>query len=166
VGPARQVTTRDESGQMTAHGVKQLPTGMIAPDGPPTTLGPSGRDWVAFLQGNVTRDATYFVNGTPVGARDIFQARAPSRSGALLSKAGRAWRALSVRACALRCGPAVRLPGRAGACEPCHSRPRSRGPSSLRKVTSARACGWGRMPEADWRSGEACHIMRAGEGRR
>ncbi len=61
---------------MTAHGVKQLPTGMIAPDGPPSTLGPSGRDWVAFLQGNVTRDATYFVNGTPVGARDIFQARA------------------------------------------------------------------------------------------
>jgi hypothetical protein len=75
-GAARQVTTRDESGQMTAHGVKQLPTGMIAPDGPPSTLGPSGRDWVAFLQGNVTRDATYFVNGTPVGARDIFQARA------------------------------------------------------------------------------------------
>ena len=68
-----QVTTRDESGQVTAHGVKQLPSGMLAPDGPPTTLGPSGRDWVAFLQGNVTRDATYFVNGTPVGARDIFQ---------------------------------------------------------------------------------------------
>lgn len=68
-----QVTTRDESGQITAHGVKQLPSGMLAPDGPPTTLGPSGRDWVAFLQGSATRDATYFVNGTPVGARDIFQ---------------------------------------------------------------------------------------------
>jgi hypothetical protein len=25
-------------------------------------------------QGNVTRDATYFLNGTPIGARDIFQA--------------------------------------------------------------------------------------------
>ena len=68
-----QVTTRDESGQITAHGVKQLPSGMLAPDGPPTTLGSSGRDWVAFLQGSATRDATYFVNGTPVGARDIFQ---------------------------------------------------------------------------------------------
>ena len=79
---ALQVTTRDESGQMTAHGVKQLPSGMLAPDGPPTTLGPSGRDWVAFLQGNVTRDATYFVNGTPVGARDIFQV--PARPAVLL----------------------------------------------------------------------------------
>ena len=68
-----QVTTRDENGQITAHGVKQLPSGMLAPDGPPTTLGSSGRDWVAFLQGSATRDATYLVNGTPVGARDIFQ---------------------------------------------------------------------------------------------
>lgn len=72
-----QVTTRDESGQVTAHGVKQLPSGMLAPDGPPTTLGASGRDWMAFVQGNLTRDATYFVNGTPVGARDIFQVLLP-----------------------------------------------------------------------------------------
>lgn len=45
---------------------------MLAADGPPTTLSPTGVDRVAFLQGNLTRDATYFVNGSPVGARDIF----------------------------------------------------------------------------------------------
>ena len=46
----------------------------MAADGPPTTLSDTGIDKVAFLQGNLARDATYFLNGTPVGARDLFQA--------------------------------------------------------------------------------------------
>jgi len=67
-----QVTARDDSGQICSQATRQLPTGMLAADGPPTTLSPTGVDRVAFLQGNLTRDATYFVNGSPVGARDIF----------------------------------------------------------------------------------------------
>ncbi|KAL0049777.1 hypothetical protein WJX82_009734 [Trebouxia sp. C0006] len=43
-----------------------------AMDGPPTTHSSKGKDRVAFLQGNITRDATHYVNGTPVGARDEF----------------------------------------------------------------------------------------------
>ncbi len=70
-----QVTARDDSGQICSHATRQLPTGMLAADGPPTTLSPTGVDRVAFLQGNLTRDATYFVNGSPVGARDIFVVR-------------------------------------------------------------------------------------------
>ena len=45
----------------------------MAAEGPPTTLSDKGVDRVAFLQGNLARDATYFLNGTPVGARDLFQ---------------------------------------------------------------------------------------------
>lgn len=36
-----QVTTRDESEQITAHGMVQLPSGMLAPDGPAHHGGPS-----------------------------------------------------------------------------------------------------------------------------
>ena len=67
-----QVTARDDSGQVCAHATRQLPTGLLAADGPPTTLSGGGVDRLAFLQGNVTRDATYYLNGSPVGARDIF----------------------------------------------------------------------------------------------
>ncbi|BDA41547.1 Protein TOC75, chloroplastic [Coccomyxa sp. Obi] len=67
-----QVTARDDSGQICSHATRQLPTGMLAADGPPTTLSPTGVDRLAFLQANLTRDATYFVNGSPVGARDMF----------------------------------------------------------------------------------------------
>ncbi len=70
-----QVTARDDSGQVCAHATRQLPSGMLAADGPPTTLSASGCDRLAFLQGNLTRDATYFLNGGPVGARDIFVVR-------------------------------------------------------------------------------------------
>ncbi|KAK9809832.1 hypothetical protein WJX72_000025 [[Myrmecia] bisecta] len=68
-----QVTARDEQGGLCTHGSRQLPNGMVAQDGPPTTLSDTGRDRLAFLQGQVTRDATYYVNGAQVGARDIFQ---------------------------------------------------------------------------------------------
>lgn len=72
-----QVTARDDSGQVCSHATRQLPSGMLAADGPPTTLSPTGVDRVAFLQANLTRDATYFVNGSPVGPRDIFVVRYP-----------------------------------------------------------------------------------------
>ena len=71
-----QVTARDDSGQVCPNATRQLPSGMLAPNGPPTTLSPKGVDRLGFLQGNLTRDATYFVNGSPVGARDIFVVRA------------------------------------------------------------------------------------------
>ena len=67
-----QVTARDDSGQVCSQATRQLPNGMLAADGPPTTLSSSGVDLVGFLQANVTRDATFFVNGSPIGARDIF----------------------------------------------------------------------------------------------
>ena len=41
-------------------------------DGPPTTHSGTGTDRILFAQGGITRDTTRFVNGTPVGARDIF----------------------------------------------------------------------------------------------
>jgi len=67
-----EVTTRDEQGQVVTTGRKMLPSGHAAMDGPPTTHSSKGKDRVAFLQGNITRDATHYVNGTPVGARDQF----------------------------------------------------------------------------------------------
>eukprot|EP00884_Botryococcus_braunii_P006606 jgi/Botrbrau1/15947/Bobra.0260s0008.1 len=67
-----QLTTRDETGALVTHGAKMTPLGVLAEDGPPTTLGDTGVDTVAFLQGSVTRDNTYLLNGTPVGGRDIF----------------------------------------------------------------------------------------------
>lgn len=65
-----EVTTRDEQGAVVTQGTKATPTGAAAPDGPPTTHSKKGKDRVAFLQANVTRDATHYVNGTPIGARD------------------------------------------------------------------------------------------------
>lgn len=50
-------------------------SGGVSEDGPPTTLGDTGVDTVAFLQGSVVRDTTYLLNGTPVGSRDIFTVR-------------------------------------------------------------------------------------------
>lgn len=68
-----EITTRDDSGAICVAGAKQLMNGSLSIDGPRTTLSDSGTDRVMFLQGNVTRDTTKFVNGTQVGARDIFQ---------------------------------------------------------------------------------------------
>ena len=67
-----EITTRDEQGQIATSGSKTLPSGNQAPDGPPTTLSSKGKDRVAFLQADVTRDTTYYENGTPIGERDIF----------------------------------------------------------------------------------------------
>ena len=65
-----EVTTRDEQGTVVSQGKKMTPHGALAADGPPTTHSTKGKDRIAFLQGNVTRDATYYINGTPIGSRD------------------------------------------------------------------------------------------------
>ena len=67
-----EVTTRDEQGSIVNTGRKMTPSGNLNPDGPPTTHSTKGKDRVAFLQANVTRDATHYVNGTPIGSRDQF----------------------------------------------------------------------------------------------
>jgi len=68
-----EITTRDEGNQICANGQRVLPGGGISADGPPTSLGGTGIDHMAFLQANITRDNTRFVNGALVGARNMFQ---------------------------------------------------------------------------------------------
>eukprot|EP01018_Ginkgo_biloba_P038195 Gb_37992 [translate_table: standard] len=68
-----EITTRDETSTICTNGARALPTGALSMDGPPTTLSGTGIDRMAFAQANITRDNTKFVNGTPVGARDVFQ---------------------------------------------------------------------------------------------
>lgn len=70
----QEITARDESGGLCTNGSKQLPTGEVSSDGPPTTWSTTGTDRVVSGQANITRDNTTFVNGTIVGARDILQA--------------------------------------------------------------------------------------------
>ena len=67
-----EVTARDESGAVVGAGAKQGPGGQLSADGPPTTHSGTGTDRLMFAQAGITRDTTRFVNGTPVGARDIF----------------------------------------------------------------------------------------------
>ena len=69
----QEVSTRDDSGSLCTHCTRQLPMGQMAGQGPPTTLSDTGVDRSMYLQGNITRDTTYFVNGAVVGARDIIQ---------------------------------------------------------------------------------------------
>ncbi|KAL1222089.1 Protein TOC75-3 [Cardamine amara subsp. amara] len=68
-----EITTRDESSHIAANGQRLLPSGGISADGPPTTLSGTGIDRMAFLQANITRDNTKFVNGAVVGERNVFQ---------------------------------------------------------------------------------------------
>ncbi|TKY48392.1 TOC75-3 protein [Spatholobus suberectus] len=68
-----EITTRDESSHICANGQRVLPSGGISADGPPTTLSGTGIDRMAFLQANITRDNTRFVNGAVVGDRNMFQ---------------------------------------------------------------------------------------------
>lgn len=70
-----EITALDEKNKICTHGSRVLPTGVLSMDGPPTTLSGTGVDQMAFLQGNITRDTTEFVNGTPIGDRIIFQVR-------------------------------------------------------------------------------------------
>ncbi|PRQ19896.1 putative chloroplast envelope protein translocase, IAP75 [Rosa chinensis] len=68
-----EITTRDERSHICSNGQRVLPSGGVSEDGPPTTLSGTGIDRVAFLQSNITRDNTKFVNGTIVGERNVFQ---------------------------------------------------------------------------------------------
>lgn len=72
-----EITTRDESSHIAANGQRLLPSGGISADGPPTTLSGTGIDRMAFLQANITRDTTKFVNGAVVGQRTVFQVCLP-----------------------------------------------------------------------------------------
>ncbi|KAL3632675.1 putative translocon at the outer envelope membrane of chloroplasts 75-III [Castilleja foliolosa] len=68
-----EITTRDESSHISSNGQRVLPSGGVSADGPPTTLSGTGVDRMAFLQANITRDNTKFVNGAIVGERNVFQ---------------------------------------------------------------------------------------------
>ncbi|KAL1208477.1 Protein TOC75-3 [Cardamine amara subsp. amara] len=68
-----EITTRDENSKISSNGLMLLPNGGISVNGPPTTLSGTGIDHVAFLQANITRDNTKFVNGAIVGERNVFQ---------------------------------------------------------------------------------------------
>jgi hypothetical protein len=68
-----EITTRDETNSICTHGSRAMASGGLSMDGPPTTLSGTGVDRMAFLQANITRDSTEFVNGAIVGDRYIFQ---------------------------------------------------------------------------------------------
>lgn len=67
------IRTRDEGGNIVARGDRVSLNGQHIGNGPPTTLSGTGIDRMAFLQANLTRDNTRFVNGAIVGERDVFQ---------------------------------------------------------------------------------------------
>lgn len=69
---AQEVVTRDENGAPCNRGMRATPFGQYIADGPPTTLGGSGKDYMVYAQGSLIRDTTYPVNGESVGARDIY----------------------------------------------------------------------------------------------
>ncbi|CAN6362725.1 unnamed protein product [Urochloa humidicola] len=68
-----QITARDENKNIRTHGSRVLPSGELRMDGPPTTFSGTGVDQMAFLQANMTRDNTEFVNGATIGDRCIIQ---------------------------------------------------------------------------------------------
>ena len=68
-----QVANMDDSGQLMPAGAKGLPSGELDQNGPPTCLGGTGKDRLAFLQANLIRDTSYFLHGTQLGNRQIFQ---------------------------------------------------------------------------------------------
>ncbi|KAK6139041.1 hypothetical protein DH2020_027208 [Rehmannia glutinosa] len=63
------IKTRDEDGNIAARGDRVSFNGQIRGNGPPTTLSGTGVDRMAFLQANLTRDNTRFVNEAIVGER-------------------------------------------------------------------------------------------------
>ncbi|KAK7256571.1 hypothetical protein RIF29_30025 [Crotalaria pallida] len=68
-----EIRTLDDEGDICTHGRRMLANGDIFDKGPPTTLSGTGKDRVAFLQANITRDNTKLVNGAVVGERNVFQ---------------------------------------------------------------------------------------------
>jgi hypothetical protein len=68
-----EITARDEENNICKQGSRTLPSGVMSSIGPPTTFSGTGVDRMAFLQANITRDNTEFVNGATIGNRCIFQ---------------------------------------------------------------------------------------------
>ncbi|KAK3039007.1 hypothetical protein RJ639_027492 [Escallonia herrerae] len=68
-----EIRTKDETGFIKPKGQMILPSGAISANGPPTTLSITGVDRMAFLQANITRDNTKFLNGALLGERNVFQ---------------------------------------------------------------------------------------------
>ncbi|KAI5413480.1 Protein toc75 [Lathyrus oleraceus] len=68
-----EITTRDENFKIIAEAAKVLPNGSLLLNGPPTSLNGTGIDRMAFLQANITRDNTRFVNEALFGVRSMFQ---------------------------------------------------------------------------------------------
>ncbi|GAB2285813.1 Putative translocon at the outer envelope membrane of chloroplasts 75-III [Dionaea muscipula] len=68
-----EITTRDNTNQISTQGARVLPNGQMSADGPPTSLSGTGVDRMVFAQANITRDNTKFVNGATVGERNVFQ---------------------------------------------------------------------------------------------
>ncbi|GFQ00898.1 protein toc75-3 chloroplastic [Phtheirospermum japonicum] len=67
------IKTRDEEGNIAARGHRVSLDGQFRGNGPSTTLSGTGNDRLTFLQANLTRDNTRFVNGALVDGRDVFQ---------------------------------------------------------------------------------------------
>ncbi|CAO2148412.1 unnamed protein product [Urochloa humidicola] len=68
-----ETTARDENKNIRTHGSRVLPNGHVGYNGPPTTFSGTGVDQMAFLQANITRDNTEFVNGEAIGDRYSLQ---------------------------------------------------------------------------------------------
>ncbi|CAI9768616.1 unnamed protein product [Fraxinus pennsylvanica] len=68
-----EIITRDEHGRLSRNGQKKMLNGNVCANGPPTTLSGTGKDRMAFLQANLTRDNTRSLNGALVGERNVFQ---------------------------------------------------------------------------------------------
>lgn len=64
---AQEIMTYDDSGTIVSRGFRNSSQN----DGPPTTLG-EGQDQQLYIQGNMVRDNTYLLNGSTIGARDIY----------------------------------------------------------------------------------------------
>ena len=74
---AEQVANLDEQLTLVSKAARTLPTGALDAGGPPTSLSSTGKDRLAFLTANFTRDTTYFTNGTQLGDRQIYQVKTP-----------------------------------------------------------------------------------------
>ena len=72
---AQEVSTLDENGGLCTRGMRSTPMGQYIADGPPTTLGGTGKDRMVYAQGSLVRDTTYMVNGQQIGSRDILSVR-------------------------------------------------------------------------------------------
>jgi hypothetical protein len=68
-----EIKTLDQDNNICTRGSRVSPSGALSMDGPPTTFSGTGVDRMAFLQANITRDNTEFVNGATIGDRYIFQ---------------------------------------------------------------------------------------------